>query len=90
MHAYVEGSRVACLAGLDYSCTYCCALCLAYCVSLCVCIYSTLRAQVYARLEEVVSRCTYMDWKHFDAGVVKVRVMCSPQRPVIVCTSGLC
>ncbi len=28
--------------------------------------------QVLARLEEVVARCSYMDWKHFDAGVVKV------------------
>jgi hypothetical protein len=27
---------------------------------------------VYKRLEEVVARCVYMEWKHFDAGVVKV------------------
>jgi len=24
--------------------------------------------QVYKRLEEIVNNCSYMEWKHFDAG----------------------
>ena len=31
--------------------------------------------QVYKRLEEIVNNCSYMDWKHFDAGVIKVSVL---------------
>ncbi|GFH17138.1 uncharacterized protein HaLaN_13702, partial [Haematococcus lacustris] len=27
---------------------------------------------VFRKLEEVVANCSYVDWKHLDAGVVKV------------------
>ena len=32
-----------------------------------------LPLRVYRRLEEVVTACDYLEWRHFDAGVVKVR-----------------
>ena len=32
-----------------------------------------LPLRVFKRLEQVVAACEYLDWKHFDAGVVKVR-----------------
>jgi hypothetical protein len=32
-----------------------------------------LPLKVYRRLEEVVAGCPYLEWHHFDAGVVKVR-----------------
>lgn len=38
----------------------------------CVIILTRVASQVYKRLEEVVGRCAYMEWKHFDAGVIKV------------------
>ncbi len=31
-----------------------------------------LPMRVYRRLEELVGSCGHLDWKHFDAGVVKV------------------
>jgi hypothetical protein len=31
-----------------------------------------LPLRVYRRLEEVVAACDYLEWRHFDAGVVKV------------------
>ncbi len=31
-----------------------------------------LPPRVYRRLEELVGSCAHLDWKHFDAGVVKV------------------
>ena len=31
-------------------------------------ILQKLPLNVYKRLEEVVTRCSYMEWKHFDAG----------------------
>ena len=39
----------------------------------CKAILQRLPPRVYKRLEELVARCSYMEWKHFDAGVVKVR-----------------
>uniref|UniRef100_A0A7S0S3Z7 Uncharacterized protein n=1 Tax=Chlamydomonas leiostraca TaxID=1034604 RepID=A0A7S0S3Z7_9CHLO len=38
----------------------------------CKAMLQKLPLRVYKRLEEVVARCVYMEWKHFDAGVVKV------------------
>ncbi|KXZ54229.1 hypothetical protein GPECTOR_5g320 [Gonium pectorale] len=35
-------------------------------------ILQRLPLRVYKRLEEVINKCSYMEWKHFDAGVVKV------------------
>lgn len=32
-----------------------------------------LPLKVYRRLEEVVAGCPYLEWHHFDAGVIKVR-----------------
>lgn len=34
--------------------------------------------QVYKRLEDIVNNCSYMEWKHFDAGVIKVRLLRDP------------
>ena len=42
-------------------------------VSLALPVLIAMHAQVYRRLEEIINNCSYMDWKHFDAGVVKVR-----------------
>lgn len=36
-------------------------------------ILQKLPLRVYKRLEEMIATCSYMEWKHFDAGVVKVR-----------------
>lgn len=38
----------------------------------CKAILQKLPLRVYKRLEEVVNSCTYLEWKHFDAGVIKV------------------
>lgn len=35
-------------------------------------ILQKLPLRVYKRLEDVIAKCSYMEWKHFDAGVVKV------------------
>ncbi|GLI62390.1 hypothetical protein VaNZ11_005009 [Volvox africanus] len=40
-------------------------------------ILQKLPLRVYKRLEEVINRCSYMEWKHFDAGVVKVMAQLS-------------
>lgn len=36
-----------------------------------------LPSRVYKRLEGVINSCSYLEWKHFDAGVVKVLVQLS-------------
>ncbi|GFR50616.1 hypothetical protein Agub_g12700 [Astrephomene gubernaculifera] len=40
-------------------------------------ILQKLPLRVYRRLEEVIAKCSYMEWKHFDAGVVKVMAQLS-------------
>lgn len=41
-------------------------------------ILQKLPLRVYKRLEEIIAKCSYMEWKHFDAGVIKVgMVRCS-------------
>lgn len=35
-------------------------------------LLSKLPLRVYKHLEEVINKCSHMDWRHFDAGVVKV------------------
>lgn len=35
-------------------------------------ILQRLPLRLYRRLEDIVSRCDHLEWKHFDAGVIKV------------------
>lgn len=55
-------------------------------------ILQKLPLRVYKRLEDVIAKCSYMEWKHFDAGVVKVR--CRGSQPpsrlqAFACLQGL-
>lgn len=42
-----------------------------------------LPLKVYRRLEEVVAGCPYLEWHHFDAGVIKVRQQGGQKRPLL-------
>lgn len=35
-------------------------------------ILQRLPLRLYRRLEDILSRCDHLEWKHFDAGVIKV------------------
>ena len=35
-------------------------------------ILQRLPLRLYRRLEDIVNRCNHLEWKHFDAGVIKV------------------
>ncbi len=41
-------------------------------------VLQKLPLRVYRRLEEAVAQCPHLEWKHFDAGVVKVGGRCTP------------
>ena len=36
-------------------------------------ILQRLPLRLYRRLEDIVNRCNHLEWKHFDAGVIKVQ-----------------